>query len=301
MPNAPFLKRTNAKYQQEQTPPKKKGAAGGGAKAGNGKPAESEEAEAAHVFKVAMKPGKPQVFGLFDGRPFFGLPGNPAAAIVSFEVFARPGLRKLQGCSRILPELFEVRFPFEQRYKPGRVFLLRTRVEPAADGGYEVVRPGEQDSSFLKTLNECLRSVHKGHDDAAQPGDNASPGGGGGAASPPLRTERSTAASRVPTAVPPAGGVGAGESAPPTPPPPPTGGNSWLSNKTFNRLLLLISCKLKQPIASERIYNFTGETVVEDSIEIHVVTVHEEVANIPIYEAFRLYVCSSGENRVRPS
>lgn len=112
----------------------------------------SEDAEAAHVFKVAMKPGKPQVFGLFDGRPFFGLPGNPAAAIVSFEVFARPGLRKLQGCSRILPELFEVRFPFEQRYKPGRVFLLRTRVEPAADGGYEVVRPGEQDSSFLASL-----------------------------------------------------------------------------------------------------------------------------------------------------
>ena len=112
----------------------------------------SEEAAPAHVFKVAMKPGKPQVFGLFDGRPFFGLPGNPAAAIVSFEVFVRPGLRKLQGCSRILPELFEVRFPFEQRYKPGRVFLLRTRVEPAADGGYEVVRPGEQDSSFLASL-----------------------------------------------------------------------------------------------------------------------------------------------------
>ena len=112
----------------------------------------SEEADPAHVFKVAMKPGKPQVFGLFDGRPFFGLPGNPAAAIVSFEVFVRPGLRKLQGCARILPELFEVRFPFEHHYKAGRVFLLRTRIEPAADGGYEVVRPGEQDSSFLASL-----------------------------------------------------------------------------------------------------------------------------------------------------
>ena len=112
----------------------------------------SEEADPAHVFKVAMKPGKPQVFGLFDGRPFFGLPGNPAAAIVSFEVFVRPGLRKLRGCSRILPEIFEARFPFEQNYKPGRVFLLRTRVEAAPGGGYEVVRPGEQDSSFLASL-----------------------------------------------------------------------------------------------------------------------------------------------------
>ncbi|MEC8895910.1 MAG: gephyrin-like molybdotransferase Glp [Planctomycetota bacterium] len=128
----------------------------GGASAGDFdfiKEVVSEDADPAHVFKVAMKPGKPQVFGLFDGRPFFGLPGNPAAAIVSFEVFVRPGLRKLQGCSRVLPELFEVRFPFEQHYKPGRVFLLRTRVEPSSEGGgYEVVRPGEQDSSFLASL-----------------------------------------------------------------------------------------------------------------------------------------------------
>ena len=128
----------------------------GGASAGDFdfiKEVVSEDADPAHVFKVAMKPGKPQVFGLFDGRPFFGLPGNPAAAIVSFEVFVRPGLRKLQGCSRVLPEIFEVRFPFEQHYKPGRVFLLRTRVEPSSGGGgYEVVRPGEQDSSFLASL-----------------------------------------------------------------------------------------------------------------------------------------------------
>ncbi|MEC7923111.1 MAG: gephyrin-like molybdotransferase Glp, partial [Planctomycetota bacterium] len=128
----------------------------GGASAGDFdfiKEVVSEDADPAHVFKVAMKPGKPQVFGLFDGRPFFGLPGNPAAAIVSFEVFVRPGLRKLLGCSRVLPELFEVRFPFEQHYKPGRVFLLRTRVEPSSEGGgYEVVRPGEQDSSFLASL-----------------------------------------------------------------------------------------------------------------------------------------------------
>ena len=89
---------------------------------------------------------------MYKRQPFFGLPGNPAAAIVSFEVFARPGLRKLQGRARVLPEIFEVRFPFEQRYKPGRVFLLRTRVEPSAAGGYEVVRPGEQDSSFLASL-----------------------------------------------------------------------------------------------------------------------------------------------------
>ena len=107
-----------------------------------------------HVFKVAMRPGKPQVFGLFGGRPLFGLPGNPAAAILSFEVFVRPALRKMRGESKILDDQFLVRFPFPFRYKSGRVFLLRTRVEPddAPTGGFRVAVPGEQDSSFLASL-----------------------------------------------------------------------------------------------------------------------------------------------------
>ena len=48
--------------------------------------------------KVAMRPGKPQGFGLLDGRtPVFTLPGNPVSAYVSFQVFVRPALRALQG------------------------------------------------------------------------------------------------------------------------------------------------------------------------------------------------------------
>ncbi len=48
--------------------------------------------------KVAMRPGKPQGFGLLDGRcPIFTLPGNPVSAYVSFQVFVRPALQYLQG------------------------------------------------------------------------------------------------------------------------------------------------------------------------------------------------------------
>ncbi|GAB2814462.1 molybdopterin molybdotransferase MoeA [Actinocorallia aurea] len=48
--------------------------------------------------KVAMRPGKPQGFGLLGGRvPIFTLPGNPVSAYVSFQVFVRPALRYLQG------------------------------------------------------------------------------------------------------------------------------------------------------------------------------------------------------------
>jgi molybdopterin molybdotransferase len=52
-----------------------------------------------HAFRVAMKPGMPQVFGDVRGVPVFGLPGNPVSAFVSFEVFVRPAIKKLMGRS----------------------------------------------------------------------------------------------------------------------------------------------------------------------------------------------------------
>lgn len=49
------------------------------------------------VWRIAMKPGKPLTFGSLSGRPFFGLPGNPVSAIVSFLLFVRPALLAMQG------------------------------------------------------------------------------------------------------------------------------------------------------------------------------------------------------------
>lgn len=49
------------------------------------------------VRRVNMKPGKPLVDGTIGGVPFFGLPGNPAACLVSFEVFVRPALARMEG------------------------------------------------------------------------------------------------------------------------------------------------------------------------------------------------------------
>ena len=112
-----------------------------------------EGARPGHVFKTAMRPGKPQVFGLFDGVPLIGLPGNPAAAIVSFIVLVRPALRKMLGVEPAVPLPFPVRFPADFEYRGGRVFLLRARVEPDLDvGGYRFVSAGSQDSSFLASL-----------------------------------------------------------------------------------------------------------------------------------------------------
>lgn len=48
-------------------------------------------------WRVQMKPGKPLAYGLLEGKPFFGLPGNPVSCMVSFLLFARPALRKMMG------------------------------------------------------------------------------------------------------------------------------------------------------------------------------------------------------------
>lgn len=47
--------------------------------------------------RVSVQPGRPQAFGVFCGKPFFGLPGNPMASLVSFELFVRPALKKMMG------------------------------------------------------------------------------------------------------------------------------------------------------------------------------------------------------------
>src|SRR5438034_2028489 len=47
--------------------------------------------------RVALQPGMPQGFGFIEGKPFFGLPGNPVSVFVSFEMFVRPAILKMMG------------------------------------------------------------------------------------------------------------------------------------------------------------------------------------------------------------
>lgn len=50
-------------------------------------------------WRINIRPGKPLAFGDIQGIPFFGLPGNPVSAMVTFEVFVRPALSKMSGTS----------------------------------------------------------------------------------------------------------------------------------------------------------------------------------------------------------
>lgn len=70
---------------------------------------------------VAMQPGKPQAFGrLPSGVPVFGLPGNPVSVAVSFEVFVRPALLRMQGATGLQRRTVGARAAESWRSAPGR-------------------------------------------------------------------------------------------------------------------------------------------------------------------------------------
>ena len=78
-------------------------------------------------YKVAMQPGMPQGFGHVEGKPYFGLPGNPVSVFVSLEVFLRPAILKMMGRTHLYrPEVTATltedvtRPPREAPVRPGR-------------------------------------------------------------------------------------------------------------------------------------------------------------------------------------
>jgi molybdopterin molybdotransferase len=79
-------------------------------------------------WSVAIKPGKPFAFGHVGGVPFFGLPGNPVAMMITFLILARPGLLRLMGAAAPPPTRFTVEAGFTLKRRPGRREFLRCAV-----------------------------------------------------------------------------------------------------------------------------------------------------------------------------
>jgi molybdopterin molybdotransferase len=107
-----------------------------------------------NFWKVAMKPGKPQAFGDIHGRPLFGLPGNPVSAMVSFEQFVRPALKKMMGSRQIFrPEVTAV-LDAPLGKKSGRTEFIRVVAE-WRDGAYHARPTGPQGSGILRSMVLC--------------------------------------------------------------------------------------------------------------------------------------------------
>lgn len=100
--------------------------------------------------QIAIKPAKPFAFGRLEGVPVFGLPGNPVSSLLSFEMLARPALRRMMGHRTLMrPSLRAVLTAPYRRRPDGKEHLIRVvtsfdaegrcRVEPvAAQGSHQL-------------------------------------------------------------------------------------------------------------------------------------------------------------------
>lgn len=103
---------------------------------------------------VAIRPGKPAVFGYCQGKPVFGLPGNPVSTMVTFELFVAPAIDLLSGApARALP-LMEARLGEALDEKPGMTHFLPARVE-WSESAAEVKALKWQGSGDIATLGKA--------------------------------------------------------------------------------------------------------------------------------------------------
>lgn len=102
--------------------------------------------------RVAMRPGMPQLLGRVGDTPLLGLPGNPVSTYVSFELFARPAIRRLQG----RPDLDRprIRAALTEDVATPRNKRTFVRVQLAqADGRWRATPSGAQGSHVLSSLS----------------------------------------------------------------------------------------------------------------------------------------------------
>ena len=103
--------------------------------------------------RVAMQPGMPQSFGLIgpDRTPFFGLPGNPVSAYVSFEVFVRPALRRMLGVDVINRPTIRAKLSAPVTSPPGKRTFARGQLT-VDHGAYRVTPVGGGGSHLIASL-----------------------------------------------------------------------------------------------------------------------------------------------------
>jgi molybdopterin molybdotransferase len=102
-------------------------------------------------YKVAMQPGMPQGFGQIEGKPYFGLPGNPVSVFVSFELFVRPAIQKMLGRTELERPQVTARLADDVSGPEGKMQYARVVVE--RDGqGWVATPTGARGSNLISTV-----------------------------------------------------------------------------------------------------------------------------------------------------
>lgn len=125
-----------------------------------------------HFWRVNMRPGRPLVFGTLQHSPFFGLPGNPVAAMITFLEFVEPAIRQMQGDRFWQPQRFTAITTQDIRSRIGRTEYSRGIYSISANGQLEVRSTGSQGSGILRSMSEanCLIQIPP-ESDSANTGD----------------------------------------------------------------------------------------------------------------------------------
>jgi molybdopterin molybdotransferase len=116
---------------------------------------ESGDPDSMRWMQIAIKPAKPLAFGVINGTPVFGLPGNPVSSQVSFELFARPALRTMMGVqpdARHRAPIAAVAPDGIERRPDGKVHLARVAITVNDSGHLEARALRGQGSNLLYSM-----------------------------------------------------------------------------------------------------------------------------------------------------
>jgi molybdopterin molybdotransferase len=104
-------------------------------------------------WRVRMRPGAPLGFGRIGDIPWVGLPGNPVSAMVTFELFVRPAIRRMLGHARV--HRTPVRVTLDEPVSIGAklTHFYRAIVAPRADGRLGAKLTGPQGSGILTSMS----------------------------------------------------------------------------------------------------------------------------------------------------
>lgn len=103
-------------------------------------------------WKVSMRPGAPLAFGMLADTPWIGLSGNPVSAIVTFEVFVRPVIRKMLGYKSLFSRTVSVKVAQPITLAAPLMHFLRVVVETDDNGGRVARLAGSQSSGVLTAM-----------------------------------------------------------------------------------------------------------------------------------------------------
>ncbi|MGO9856047.1 MAG: molybdopterin-binding protein, partial [Acidimicrobiales bacterium] len=123
--------------------------------------------------QVALKPAKPLAFGVLEATAtaVFGLPGNPVSALISYELFVRPALRSMAGCTVLdRPRLAAIAEEDLPRRRDGKLHVMRVAARTGGDGVLRVRMSGPQDSHMLRALAQSNALALLGDGDGVRSG-----------------------------------------------------------------------------------------------------------------------------------